>query len=249
MDGDILSDDELSDISDDDDEGQDDNGKKRRRRDRRRKDGEKIVKKKRQGTNPEEMSDSDDDDDKKGKEEHGVQFTADGLMYVDKHGNFVGKVGEEEDNDSKSEDGEDSDDSDSGSESSNDDKSDQHDLGGSDDEASAAYHSKDDDDSEDEDSPAVELKKGMSVQGNYHASEQYDNKVTWYNGTITDIREETGIKVYDVTYDDGDFEEGMTAENVRPLPKSKEEKRKEQIKKNEVDLAKKKKLKAKMRAK
>ena len=192
------------------------------------------------------MSDSDDDDDKKGKEEHGVQFTADGLMYVDKHGNFVGKVGEEETNDSKSE----NDDSDSGSESSNDDKSDQHnDLGGSDDEASAAYDSEDDEDSEEEDSPTVELKKGMSVQGNYHASEQYGNKVTWYNGTITAIREENGTKVYDVTYDDGDFEESMTAENVRPMPKSKEEKRKEQMKKNEVDVAKKKKLKAKMRAK
>ena len=245
MDGDILSDDELSDISDDDDDEQDNDCKKRRRRDRRRKDGEQIVKKKRQGTNPEEMSDSDDDD-KKGKEEHGVQFTADGLMYVDKHGNFVGKVGEEEENDSKSED--DSDDSES--ESSNYDKSDQHnDLGGSDDEASAAYDSEDDEDSEKEDSPTVELKKGMSIQGNYHASEQYGNKVTWYNGTITAIREENGTKVYDVTYDDGDFEEGMTAENVRPIPKSKEEKRQEQMKKNEVDLAKKKKLKAKMRAK
>ena len=240
MDGDMLSDDELSDISDDDDEQ--DDGKKRRRRGRS-KDVEKVVQKKRQGTNPEEMSDSDDDnDDKKGKEEHGVQFTADGLMYVDKNGNFVGKVGEEEENDSKSED----DDSDSESDSSNDDKSDHHDLGGSDDEASATYDSEED---VSEDSPAVELKKGMPIQGNYHASEQYGNKVTWYNGTITAIREENGTKVYDVTYDDGDLEEGMTAESVRPMPKNKEDKRKEQMKKNEVDVAKKKKLKAKMRAK
>ena len=67
-------------------------GKKRKRGKKKKKD---VKKKKHDYSNPEEMSDSDDED--KGKDEHEVRFTANGLMYVDKEGNVVGKVGEEKD--------------------------------------------------------------------------------------------------------------------------------------------------------
>ena len=244
MEGDFLSEDEFSDISTDE-EGGSGSSKKRRMRNRRGRGKDEVKKKKKRDyTNPEEMSDSDvdDDDDRKknGNEKYEVQFTADGLMYVDKQGNVVGKVGDEEkDNESdKEEPDEGSDGSSSGEEE------------GSDDEASPANDSDDDDgSSRDNDTSVIDFKVGMSIQGNYHASEQYGSKVTWYNGTITAVRKEKGTNVYDVTYEDGDFEEGMIAKNIRQMPKSEEEKEAERAKKAEVDMAKKKKLKAKMRAK
>lgn len=243
MEGDFLSEDEFSDISSDE-EGGSGSSKKRRMRNRRGrgKDEVKKKKKKRDYTNPEEMSDSDDDDDRKskGNEKYEVQFTADGLMYVDKQGNVVGKVGDEEkDNESDEEE------SDEGSDGSS--SGEEVDSG---DEASPANDSDDDDgSSRDDDTSVIDFKVGMSIQGNYHASEQYGSKVTWYNGTITAVRKEKGTNVYDVTYEDGDFEEGMIAKNIRLMPKSEDEKEAERAKKAEVDMAKKKKLKAKMRAK
>jgi hypothetical protein len=62
-------------------------------------------------------------------------------------------------------------------------------------------------------------------------------------------KEENGQVLYDVTYDDGDFEEGMVAENIRSLSKSMEEKERDEKKKTEVEIAKQKKQKAKLRAK
>jgi len=52
-----------------------------------------------------------------------------------------------------------------------------------------------------------------------------------------------------VTYDDGDFEEGVVRENVRPAPLSKEEKDQQTNEEAEAAMAKKKKQKAKLRAK
>ena len=248
MHGDFLSDDEFSDVSDDETGGD----RKRRRRGNNNSREKKQRKKKKKGdhSNPEEMSDSDDDDDDgKDKNKEGnydVQFTADGLMYVDKQGNMVGKVGEEKeqaDNESESEGS-----SESGSSDDEEDgKLEQHDnIGDSDDEASAANTSDDDASSVDEPS---NLEVGMAIEGNYHASEQYGKKATWYNGTISAIRtNKDGEKVYDVNYDDGDLEENMTAKNVRPIPQSKEEKEEERAKNNEADMAKKKKQKAKLKA-
>ena len=90
----------------------------------------------------------------------------------------------------------------------------------------------------------------MKIQGNYHASEQYQGKENWYDGTITGIRkDDEGNTVYDVTYDDGDFEEGMGRENVRPIPLSKEEKDQQKTEESEAAMVKKKKQKAKLRAK
>ena len=244
MAGDFLSEDEFSDVSDDDDEN---GGKKKRRKYDKKRGGGKEKKKKRDYSNPEEMSDSDDEDDKKKKDELEVQFTADGLMYVDKDGKVVGKVGDEKEEEEES-DGEEEETSSDGDDDESE-ASDNH-LGASDDEASAANAS----DSEDEDndnasSPPIELKKGMAVQGNYHATEQYMGKANWYNGTITAVHKKKGVLKYDVTYEDGDFEDNIVANNVRPMPKSKEEKKVESVERNDKLMAKKKKLKAKIRAK
>jgi len=251
MAGDFLSEDEFSDVSDDENEN------KRKRRKGNEKTKPKT--KKREYTNPEEMSDSDDDDKEK-EEKLQVQFTADGLMYVDKHGKFVGKVGEEDkkkgddQEDAEVEDSEEESDG-NDSEGSDDSFAAENDLGGSDDEASAATNDSEEDDNDDDDNTHfVELKKGMAVQGNYHATEQYGDKKTWYNGIITAIHEDTrGNTSYDVTYDDGDFEDGILAENVRPVPKSVEQKKEEErvktAKLTEAAMEKKKKIKAKIRAK
>lgn len=244
MNGDFEEDD-LSDISDDEE-----NGNKRKRKGN--KDGRDSKKKKKSDhTNPEEM-DSDDNDDNNGKggeEEHEVRFTADGLMYIDKQGKVVGKVGDEkkptEVADSEEEDSDDDaegDGDETSSEAEEEASESEHDLGGSDGEASAANS---DDESEDN----VEFTTGTKVQGNYRAKDQYKGKENWFNGEITAVREDSnGNKVYDITYEDGDFEEGVIQKNVRSLPKSKEEKEKEEAKMTDVAMAKAKKLKAKIRA-
>ncbi|KAL7536701.1 hypothetical protein ACHAXR_007349 [Thalassiosira sp. AJA248-18] len=245
MAGDFLSEDEFSDVSEDDG---DNNDKRRKKRKKNGKLG--TEKKKKDYSNPEEMSDSDDDDGGK-EEEHEVQFTADGLMYVDKHGKVVGKVGDEDEKDSgggdKSSEEEDDDDLE---ESGSDDGESDHDLGGSDDEASAVDNPSSSDDDDNSTDSTLEFKKGMAIQGNYRATEQYGSKAHWYNGTITAVHKDSkGDTLYDVTYEDGDFEEGIVSKNVRPVPKSKEEKEEERVKMTEVEMAKKKKLKAKLRAK
>ena len=225
MHGDFDKDD-LSDISDDE------IGTKRGKR------GTKTDKKKNskrdRGLNPEELSDSDDE--KGGDNE--VRFTADGLVYLDKDGKVVGKVGEEQGSSNEQED-------DDESQSSEDESSAGDDLGNSDDEASAAVSSE----GESDDAP-TQLIEGTKVQGNYHASEQYGGKENWYSGVITAVRSDSqGNTIYDVTYDDGDFEEGMIEMNVRPLPKTKEESEENNAKVSEAAMVKKKKLKAKIRAK
>ena len=227
MHGDFDKDD-LSDISDDE------VGTKRGKR--RTKTDKKNSKRER-GLNPEELSDSDDekDDDKE------VRFTADGLVYLDKDGKVVGKVGEEQGSSNEHEDGDES-------QSSEDESSAGDDLGKSDDEASAAGSSEEERD--DENNAPTQLSEGTRVQGNYHASEQYGGKANWYNGVITAVRSDSqGNTIYDVTYDDGDFEEGMIEDNIRPLPKTKEELEEDNVKVSEAAMVKKKKLKAKMRAK
>jgi len=228
MNGDFDEDD-LSDISDDE-EGGASGGKKRRRE---KKDKKLKAKKKQRGeSGGDDLGDSDDDDDKK-DDDHEVRFTADGLVYVDKEGKVVGKVGEEvqdEGSDDESDENE-SDESNVESEDGSDS------VSGSDDDGSDY-----DDD--------VEFTEGMKIQGNYHASEQYQGKKNWYDGTITAIRtDNAGNTLYDVTYDDGDFEEGMAGENVRPAPLSKEEKDQQTTEETEAAVAKKRKQKAKLRAK
>ena len=224
MNGDFDEDD-LSDISDDEEGG----GKKRRRG----KDKLKSKKKQKGEVGGDDLGDSDDDEYGEKDDEHEVRFTADGLVYIDKDGKVVGKVGEENQ------------DEDSGDESDEND-SDESDAENEDESDSGSGSDADDSDFDDD----IDITEGMKVQGNYHASEQYQGKENWYEGTITSIRtDEAGNTVYDVTYDDGDFEEGMVRENVRPIPLSKEEKDQKSTEASEAAMAKKKKQKAKLRAK
>lgn len=229
MNGD-FEDDDLSDISDDEEGG----GSSAKRR-RREKDKLKSKKKQKGESGGDDLGDDSDSDDEKKEDGHEVRFTADGLVYIDKEGKVVGKVGEEEGR----------------GEDSNDDESDENESNNSDDESEDGSDSEsgsyDDGDDSDDD---IEFTEGMKIQGNYHASEQYQGKENWYDGTITAIRtDNAGNTLYDVTYDDGDFEEGMTEENVRPAPISKEEKDQQINEKTEAAMAKKKKQKAKLRAK
>ncbi len=269
MAGDFLSEDEFSDISDDEGEGGDGGGRRRKRRKRDKKDdnGKKNSQKtKSNHFNPEELDSDDNDEDEEdegntNKNKCEVRFTPDGLMYVDKQGNVLGKVGKEveeqeqgdnnyDETDSDKEDGPKDDSNEEYEEDSSVESMDgRHNLGDTDDEASATG----DDASSGSDSEftpnqdSIELREGMAIQANYHANEQFEN---WFNGTITSVRKEkNGQVVYDVTYDDGDFEEGMAAENVRPLTKSAEEKKSDKMKRTEAEIAKQKKQKAKLRAK
>ncbi|CAJ1965900.1 unnamed protein product [Cylindrotheca closterium] len=68
------------------------------------------------------------------------------------------------------------------------------------------------------------LAEGTRVQGNYHAAEQFDNQDAWYYGVIKRAHvDPRGAVTYDVDYDDGDFEEGVSPENVRTIAKSDQE--------------------------
>jgi nucleolar protein 14 len=69
--------------------------------------------------------------------------------------------------------------------------------------------------------PQHPLPKGTRVQGNYRAAEQFDGKKAWYDGEITKVHiMKDGSVRYDVEYADGDFEEDMLPENVRPVEKA-----------------------------
>jgi nucleolar protein 14 len=81
-------------------------------------------------------------------------------------------------------------------------------------------HSEDDDGSVN-----IPLAEGTRVQGNYHFGEQFDTKEAWYDGVIRVAHKQPdGSVIYDVDYDDGDFEEGLIPEHVRPIAKTEKEK-------------------------
>lgn len=62
------------------------------------------------------------------------------------------------------------------------------------------------------------LSEGARIRGNYRAEEQFEGRENWFEGKITKVHESsTGAITYDVEYDDGDTEEGMTTKNVRPV--------------------------------
>lgn len=82
------------------------------------------------------------------------------------------------------------------------------------------------------------LKEGTRVQGNYRAAEQFGGHESWYDGVVSKVHKLSDGRVkYDVDYDDGDFEENMIPDKVRPLEKSVEEKEKAKEMKNaELEL-------------
>ena len=135
-----------------------------------------------------------------------VRFTADGLVYVDNDGNVVKKVGDEEENsDEDAGDSADSDSEDGGSSESEDEAGEGHYDAG------------------------TILSVGTKIMGKYRAKDQFDEQATWYDGVITKVKQDvTGGVTYDVTYDDGDFEEDVEPENVREIEKTAEEHEKEE---------------------
>jgi nucleolar protein 14 len=145
--------------------------------------------------NPDELDESDDEDKDKGMD---VRFTADGLVYVDKDGNAVKKVWNEDESD------------DSGSDAFSEEiDSSESEI----DDADADHHD-----------PNLILTVGTRVQGNYRVKEQFSEKAAWYDGVVAKVNKQAdGSVTYDVTYDDGDFEDDMEPENVRPIKKMSED--------------------------
>ena len=207
MNGD-FEDDDLSDISED--EGG--RGRKGRRLQKEKAKRNAAAAKKDMAAksahkNPDEL---DSDEEEKATGELEVRFTADGLVYVDKDGKVVKKVGDDEDgdggdqaeDDSEQDEEEDSEDDETGSESESDAG-----LVESEDEASS------DESACDSDSM---LEVGTKVKGNYHAEEQFDGLENWHEGEISNVTtDKKGNTLYDVTYNDGDFEEGMKRKHIK----------------------------------
>ena len=198
MNGDFQEDD-FSDISDDD-----------MKRSKKRKKKESLTKKRKE-RNPDELDDSGDEE-----EDAKVKFTADGLVYVDKDGNAVKKIGKE------------SGDSSSDSSSSNEDGSSKSEI--------------------DEGEEQI-LAVGTKVKGNYRVKEQFEQQAAWYDGEITAVnKHKDGSLTYDVTYEDGDFEEDMEPENVRAIEASKEDQEQEASRRKDELSTKRKRQKAKDKA-
>lgn len=81
------------------------------------------------------------------------------------------------------------------------------------------------DSASDDETSAHPLPKGTKVKGNYRVAEQYGERTAWYDGTITKVHvSHDGSIRYDVEYNDGDFEEDMLPQNVKPVEKTTEEK-------------------------
>ena len=228
MNGDFENDD-FSDISDDEGKGK---GKRKKAKSTNKK---KDAKRER---NPDELDSDEEDDD-----ELQTKFTADGLVYVDKKGNFVKKFGEDESDD---EGGQDSGDEETPEESSEEDDSD--DLGDSDDDASV-----DSDDGlsegEESDPEGTILEVGTKIKGKYLADQQMAGKGKWYKGIIKKVTEgKDGNTLYELEYDDGDVETDVTPENVRRQKETSDEKKAEEEKRAKLAKMSSKRQKAKQKA-
>ena len=232
MNGDFLSDDDFSDISSgDENDGDNDKKSSSKKKRRNKKVLQKLKKKSADGTsrNPDELSDSDDSDNDENKLE--ARFTADGLVYVDKTGRVVKKLGDDGD----------------------DDQDDEEDLSDDDKSDDSSDEGDDGDNDDDDGKESKPLTVGTRVRGNYRAAEQYEGHESWYDGVITKVYEKTKngttTMLYDVEYDDGDFEEDMIRENLRIVEQTPEEKKatKELAETEKVMLRKRQKAKQKAR--
>jgi hypothetical protein len=79
-------------------------------------------------------------------------------------------------------------------------------------EDSADEEESDADEHDDESKPDqdVILEVGTAVKANYRAKEQFEGRVTWYDGKIAAVHtDKAGNITYDVEYDDGDYEDGV----------------------------------------
>lgn len=220
MSGDFDNDD-FSDLSDDEDDK------------KRKKKGKQSKKETKKARNPDEL---DSDGEEEGPELE-TRFTADGLVYVDREGNVVKKVGDNSKND---------DDDDTPPESSEEEDSDA--IGDSDDDASI---NSDDGLSEGEESEieGTILDVGTKIKGKYNADQQMNGKGKWYKGTIKEVTEDvSGNTLYELEYDDGDIETGVKPGYVRRQNGLNEEEKAQLEKKAKLDKINKKRQKAKQKA-
>jgi nucleolar protein 14 len=194
MNGD-FSDDDFSDISVNGDES---NSKKSKKKNSKKK--KDSVKDKHQ-RNPDELSDSENEEDD-GKLE--ARFTSEGLVYIDKEGKVVKRLGDKEPEDAKEE-----------AETSSDEDEDDEDESDDDSEGD------EDNGAKDEPEEAKVFHVGDQIRGNFHAAEQFDGREAWYEGVIAKVHvQPDGSQLYDVEYDDGDYEEDMTPKNIRLMDES-----------------------------
>jgi nucleolar protein 14 len=144
-------------------------------------------------------ADALDEDDEEGAlmQQRTTRFTSEGLVYVDRDGVVLGKVGEM--NEDNSEDG----------------------------------------DEDTEDGAIREYHVGDKVTANYRAKEQYGGQEAWYSGVISKVvGHSADARTYGIEYDDGDFEEGVEPQYIRPLEEKTLEKESssEPSKDHEVEL-------------
>lgn len=193
-------------------------GKKRRKK---KKVGKKNGSKVR---NPDELDDSEEEEE---GDSLTARFTADGLKYFNKEGKMVKTPGDE-DVEPEEEDSSESDSAEDDKESSDDSEI---------------------EDPDDKIDPQIILKVGNRVKGHYRIKEQYEGQGEWFDGVISQVNTaDDGTITYDVTYDDGDFEEDMEPENVRLVKKTKEQKEIETEKEEAEGLLQRKRKKAKEKA-
>ena len=185
---------ENEDLDDDDDDDDDDHGNHKYSRKRRKMEHQ-------HGTNPEVLDDDDDDWNIHAKNDQPTtRFTSEGLVYVDRNGNVIGKVGDDDDNLNVSDQHDDNDDDD-------DDN---------DDDAETVDDDDNDDDDDDGDKPMIhQYKVGDRVVANYRAKEQFDGHEAWYHGTVTKVVARGDTHVYNLEYDDGDVEDNVEPQYIR----------------------------------
>ena len=94
------------------------------------------------------------------------------------------------------------------------------------------------------------LAVGAKVTASYHAKDQYDGDESWFGGTISRVvcDKQGNVVSYDIEYDDGDFEEGVEPQNVRPVDKTADELQKEADLKEQAAVLLRKRQKAKEKA-
>ena len=70
--------------------------------------------------------------------------------------------------------------------------------------------------------PETILSVGTRVSASYHAKEQIDGEETWFDGSISAVNHDakTGKITYNVDYEDGDFEDNVEPEHVKPIDKT-----------------------------
>jgi nucleolar protein 14 len=148
--------------------------------------------------NPEQLDyDSDEIGNEKNVDQNTTRFTSEGLVYVNKDGVVIGKVSDI--TNTINDDDNDDDDDDGGDTSDDDNEDDDH----------GSYRDNVD---------IIEYKVGDKVMANYRGKEQFDGHEAWYSGVITDVIDDDGndTKLYNIEYDDGDFEDDVEPQFIRP---------------------------------